>query len=94
MTRRREDAQSVTIKITGRYTRQHNLEVPEEILRRPDSPICRLSPYVEGGPARATVEAMQAVGPTIPKVDPKTLYDNSLLKGLEAEGFLEKIKPR
>jgi hypothetical protein len=37
---------------------------------------------------------MQAVGPTLPKVDPKTLYDNSLLKGLEAEGFLKKIKPR
>ena len=51
-------------------------------------------PYVEEASARATVEAMQAAGPPLPKVDPKTLYDNSLLKGLEAEGFLEKIKPR
>jgi hypothetical protein len=41
-----------------------------------------------------TVEAMQATGPPLPKVDPKGLYDNSLLKSLEAEGFLEKNKSR
>ena len=43
---------------------------------------------------RATVEATQNLGPPIPKVDPKTLYDNSLLKGLETEGFVDKIKAR
>jgi hypothetical protein len=36
-------------------------------------------------PARATVEAMQALGPALPKVDPKTLFDNSLLKNLAAK---------
>jgi len=49
-------------------------------------------PYVDEASARATVEAMQALGPPLPKVDLKTLYDNGLLKGLEAEGFLDKIK--
>jgi hypothetical protein len=43
-------------------------------------------PYVDEASARATVEAMQALGPLLPKVDPKTLYDNSLLKSLEAKG--------
>ena len=43
-------------------------------------------PYVDEASARATVEAMQALGPPLPKVDPKTLYDNSLLKSLEAKG--------
>jgi hypothetical protein len=41
-----------------------------------------------------TVQAMQATGPPLPEVAPKGLYDNSLLKSLEAEGFLEKIKSR
>ena len=49
----------------------------------PDLP---LVPYVDEASARATVEAMQALGPPLPKVDPKTLYDNSLLKSLEAKG--------
>jgi hypothetical protein len=37
---------------------------------------------------------MQTQGPPLPKVDLKALYDNSLLKKLEAEGFVDKIKPR
>ena len=83
----------LTIRVIGRYTRQHDLDVLEKFYDEliPDLPAV---PYVEEASARATVEAMQAVGPPLPKVDPKTLYDNSLLKGLEAEGFLEKIKPR
>ena len=83
----------LTIKVIGRYTRQHDLDVLEKFYDEliPDLPAV---PHVEEASARATVEAMQAVGPPLPKVDPKTLYDNSLLKGLEAEGFLEKIKLR
>ena len=49
-------------------------------------------PYVDEASARATVEAMQALGPPLPKVDLKTLYGKGLLKGLETEGFLDKIK--
>ena len=43
-------------------------------------------PYVDEASARATVEAMQALGPPLPKVDLKTPYDTSLLKSLEAKG--------
>ena len=43
-------------------------------------------PYVDEASARATVEAIQALGPPLPKVGPKTLYDNRLLKSLEAKG--------
>jgi hypothetical protein len=37
---------------------------------------------------------MQSQGPPLPKVDPKALYDNSVLKALEAEGFVDKIRAR
>jgi hypothetical protein len=47
-------------------------------------------PYVEEASACTTVEAMQSLGPPLPKVDPKSLYDNGLLKGLEAKWFLNK----
>lgn len=30
---------------------------------------------VQEASARASVEAMQALGPSLPKVDPKTLYE-------------------
>jgi hypothetical protein len=49
-------------------------------------PTCRVFPTVDEASARATVEAIHALGPPLPKVDPKTLYDNSLLKSLEAKG--------
>ena len=42
-------------------------------------------PYIDDVSARATVDAMQAQGPPLPKVDVKSLYDNSLLKTIEAE---------
>jgi hypothetical protein len=37
---------------------------------------------------------MQLQGPSLPKVDVKALFDNSLLKGLENEGFVDRLKPR
>jgi len=37
---------------------------------------------------------MQLQGPPLPRVDVKALFDNSLLKAIEAEGFLDKIKAR
>jgi hypothetical protein len=48
-------------------------------------------PYVDETSARATVEAMQVKGPPLPKVDVKALFDNSLLKGLENEGFVDRL---
>jgi len=44
--------------------------------------------------ARATVEAMQAQAPPLPKVEVKTVYDNGLLKNLETEGFVDRIRLR
>jgi hypothetical protein len=37
---------------------------------------------------------MQVQGPPLPKLDPKSLYDNSLLNALANERFVEKLKPR
>jgi len=83
----------VTMKVMGKYTRQRDEEVLgkyyEELIRS----LPRI-PYVEEASVRATLEAMQTQGPPLPKVDPKTLYDNSLLKGLETDGFLDKINLR
>jgi hypothetical protein len=42
-------------------------------------------PYIDDVYARATVDAMQAEGLPLPKVDVKSLFDNSLLKTIEAE---------
>jgi len=83
----------VTIRVMGKYTRQRDQEVLgkyyEELIRS----LPRI-PYIEEASVRATVEAAQSLGPPLPKVDPKTLYDNSLLKGLETDGFVDKIKSR
>jgi NitT/TauT family transport system substrate-binding protein len=75
----------ITMKVIGRYTRQHDTEVLEKFYDDlvPDLPNV---PYVDEASARATVEAMQALGPPLQKVDPKTLFDNSLLKNLPAKG--------
>ena len=82
----------VTMKIIGKYTRQRDPDVLGKFYDDliPDLP---RMPYVEDASTRATLEAMQIQGPPLSKVDPKTLYDNGLLKSLEAEGFQEKIKP-
>ena len=81
------------MNVMGKYTRQRDPEVLakyyEELIRS----LPRI-PYIEEASARATVEAMQSQGPPLSKVDPKAIYDNSLLKNLEAQGFANKIRPR
>lgn len=81
----------LTMKVIGKYTRQRDPEVLEKFYQElaPDLP--RI-PYVEESSTRATVEAMQVLGPPLPKVDVTSLYDNSLLKGIETGGFLDKIR--
>ena len=83
----------VTIKVIAKYTRQHDPEVLGKFYDDlvPDLPRV---PYVDEVSARATIDAMQAQGPPLPKVDVKGLFDNSLLKALENEGFVEKLKPK
>jgi ABC-type nitrate/sulfonate/bicarbonate transport system substrate-binding protein len=83
----------VTIKVMGKYTRQRDPEVLEKYYEELIGSLPRI-PYIEEASLRATVEAMQNQGPPLPKVEPKTLFDNSLLKGLETEGFIDKIKAR
>jgi ABC-type nitrate/sulfonate/bicarbonate transport system substrate-binding protein len=81
----------VTMKVIAKYTRQRDPEVLTKFYEDlvPDLP--RI-PYIDDASARATVDAMQAQGPPLPKVDVKALYDNSLLKTIEAE--LEREKRR
>jgi hypothetical protein len=81
----------VTLKVIGKYTRQRDPEVLNKFYDDlvPDLP---RMPYIEEASARATVDAMQLQGPPLPKVEIKTLFDNGLLKAIEAEGFLDKIK--
>ena len=83
----------VTIKVMGKYTRQRDPEVLGKYYEELVQSLPRV-PYLEEASVRATVDAMQNQGPPLPKVDAKALYDNSLLKNLEAEGFVDKIKPR
>jgi NitT/TauT family transport system substrate-binding protein len=83
----------VTIKIMGKYTRQRDPEVLGKYYEELSQSLPRV-PYLEEASVRATVDAMQNQGLPLPKVDAKALYDNSLLKNLEAEGFVDKIKPR
>ena len=73
-----------TMNVIGKYTRQRDPEVLAKFYDDlvPDLP--RI-PYIDDISARATVDAMQAQGPPLPKVDVKALYDNSLLKMIEAE---------
>jgi NitT/TauT family transport system substrate-binding protein len=73
-----------TMKVIAKYTRQHDPEVLNKFYDDlvPDLP--RI-PYIDDVSARATVEAMQAQGPPLPKVDVKALFDNSLLKTIEAD---------
>ena len=51
-------------------------------------------PYVDEVSARATIDAMQAQGPPLPKVDVKGIFDNSYLKALETSGLIDKLTPR
>jgi len=72
----------VTMKVIAKYARQHDPEVLAKFYDDlvPDLP--RI-PYVDEVSLRATIDAMQAQGPPLPKVDVKALYDNSLLRGIE-----------
>ena len=81
----------LTMKVIAKYTRQREPDVLAKFYDDlvPDLP--RI-PYIDDVSARATVDAMQAQGPPLPKVDVKALYDNSLLKTIEAE--LERDKRR
>ena len=82
-----------TLKIIGKYTRQRDPDVLSKFYDDlvPDLP---RMPYIDEASARATVEAMQLQGPPLPKVEIRALFDNSLLKAIEADGFLDKIKAR
>ena len=73
-----------TMKVIAKYTRQREPDVLTKFYDElvPDLP--RI-PYVDEVSARATIEAMQAQGPPLPKVDVRALYDNSLLKMIEAD---------
>ncbi len=73
----------VTMKVIAKYTRQRDPEVLAKFYDDlvPDLP--RI-PYIDEISLRATIEAMQAQGPPLPKVDIKSLYDNSLLRSIES----------
>ena len=79
----------LTMKVIAKYTRQRDPEVLAKFYDDlvPDLP--RI-PYIDDTSARATIDAMQAQGPPLPKVDIKALYDNSLLKTIEAEMVRDK----
>jgi NitT/TauT family transport system substrate-binding protein len=74
----------VTMKVIGKYTRQRDPDVLAKFYDDlvPDLP--RI-PYIDEVSTRATIDAMQAQGPPLPKLDVKALYDNSLLKTIEAD---------
>ena len=76
----------LTMKVIAKYTRQRDPDVLNKFYDDlvPDLP---RMPYIDDASARATVEAMQLQGPTLPKIEPKALFDNSLLKTLEHDGL-------
>ena len=73
----------VTMRVIAKYTRQRDPEVLAKFYDDlvPDLP--RI-PYIDEISLRATIEAMQAQGPPLPKVNIKSLYDNSLLRSIES----------
>ena len=83
----------ITMKIIAKYTRQRDQEILSKLYDEliPDLP--RI-PYTDEASARATIDSMQSQGPPLPKVDVKTIFDNSLLKALESSGFVDRIAPR
>lgn len=82
----------ISMNVIGKYTRQQDKEVLRKVYEElvPDLP--RI-PYVEEESVRATVQGVQSLDRGI-NLDPRTLYDNSLLQGLENGGFLNKIGAR
>ena len=81
-----------TMKIIAKYTRQRDPEILNKFYEEMAPDLPRI-PYVDEGSARATIEAVQAQGPPLPKVDVKSIFDNSLLKALENSGFVDKVAP-
>jgi ABC-type nitrate/sulfonate/bicarbonate transport system substrate-binding protein len=72
----------VTMKVIAKYTRQRDPEVLAKFYDDLVRDLPRI-PYVDEVSLRATIDAMQAQGPPLPKVDVKALYYNSLLRGIE-----------
>ncbi len=74
----------VTMKVIAKYTRQRDPDVLAKFYDDlvPDLP--RI-PYIDETSLRATLDAMQQQGPPLPKVEMKSLYDNSLLKTIETD---------
>lgn len=79
-----KNQRDITMKVIAKYTRQHDPEVLAKFYDDlvPDLP--RI-PYIDEASLRATLDAMQQQGPPLPKVEMKSLYDNSLLKTIEAD---------
>ena len=79
-----KNQRDITTMIIAKYTRQADPGVLAKFYDDlvPDLP--RI-PYIDEASLRATLDAMQAQGPPLPKVDMKSLYDNSLLKAIETE---------
>jgi NitT/TauT family transport system substrate-binding protein len=82
-----------TIKIIAKYTRQRDPEVLNKFYDEMAADLPRI-PYVDEVSARATIDAMQAQGPPLPKVDVKGIFDNSLLRAFETSGLIDKLAPR
>jgi len=82
-----------TIKIIAKYTRQRDPEVLNKFYDEMAADLPRI-PYVDEVSARATIDAMQAQGPPLPKVDVKGIFDNSLLRSMESSGLIDKLAPR
>lgn len=82
-----------TIKIIAKYTRQRDAEVLNKFYDEMAADLPRI-PYVDEVSARATIDAMQAQGPPLPKVDVKGIFDNSLLRSMETSGVIDKLAPR
>jgi sulfonate transport system substrate-binding protein len=82
-----------TVKIIAKYTRQRDPEILNKFYDEMAPDLPRI-PYVDEGSARATIDAMQSQGPLLPKVDVKSIFDNSLLRTLETSGFVDKVTPR
>jgi NitT/TauT family transport system substrate-binding protein len=82
-----------TIRVIAKYTRQRDAEILNKFYDEMASDLPRI-PYVDEGSARATIDAMQAQGPALPKVDVKGIFDNSLLRAFETSGLIDKLAPR
>ena len=79
-----KNQRDITMKVIAKYTRQRDPDVLAKFYDDlvPDLP---RMPYIDEASLRATLDAMQQQGPPLPKVEMKSLYDNSLLKTIEAD---------